>query len=153
MMGGVVADLNGATNVDGLYVIGESACSGLHGANRLASNSLSECLVFGARAARTALDRPATASGQPPASIPLALPSPATRESMSRNAGLIRDRAGLELLLKDPYPLAALVADCALAREESRGSHWRSDFPALNPDLDSMHAVISGESTAFERWQ
>ncbi len=153
MMGGVVADLNGATNVDGLYVIGESACSGLHGANRLASNSLSECLVFGARAARTALDRPAAASGQPPASIPLALPSPATRESMSRNAGLIRDRTGLELLLDDPYPLAALVADCALAREESRGSHWRSDFPALNPDFDSMHAVISGESTAFEHWQ
>lgn len=154
MMGGVVCDLNGATNVDGLYVIGESACSGLHGANRLASNSLSECIVFGARAARAALDEPAGgAGGKPPASIPLELPSQATREAMWRHAGLVRDAAGLELLLDDPYPLAALVARCALAREESRGAHCRSDFAELEPSLDSMHAVISGLKPAFERWQ
>ncbi|MEI7692070.1 MAG: aspartate oxidase, partial [Actinomycetes bacterium] len=83
----------------------------------------------------------------------LELPSPATREAMWRHAGLIRNREGLEALLDDPYPLAALVARCALAREESRGAHWRSDFPTLNPSFDSMHAVISGESAAFERWQ
>lgn len=153
MMGGVVSDLQGATNVGGLYVIGESACSGLHGANRLASNSLSECMVFGARAARAALDEPVVSSAEPPACVPLELPSQETREAMWRNAGLVRDRAGLELLLEDPYPLAALVARCALAREESRGAHWRSDFPSLEPDLDSMHAVISGPEPAFERWQ
>lgn len=153
MMGGVVSDLNGATDVGGLYVIGESACSGLHGANRLASNSLSECMVFGARAARSALDEPAAAGGEPPATIPLELPSPATREAMWRNAGLVRDRAGLELLLEDPYPLASEVARCALAREESRGAHWRSDFPSLKPGLDSMHAVIRGPELAFEHWQ
>jgi L-aspartate oxidase len=153
MMGGVVSDLDGATNVPGLYVIGESACSGLHGANRLASNSLSECMVFGARAARKALDEPAAAAGKPPTSVALELPSQATREAMWRNAGLIRDRAGLELLLDDPYPLAALVARCALAREESRGAHWRSDFPALEPSLDLNHAVISGPEPAFEEWQ
>ncbi len=153
MMGGVVCDLDGATTVGGLYVVGESACSGLHGANRLASNSLSECIVFGARAARAALDEPATAGGEPPASLPLELPSQATREAMWRSAGLVRDRAGLERLLDDPYPLAALVARCALTREESRGSHWRSDFPALDPALDSMHAVLQGSESAFEHWQ
>jgi len=153
LMGGVVSDLNGATNVAGLYVIGESACSGLHGANRLASNSLSECMVFGARAARAALGEPASEAGNPPPAGALELPSPATREAMWRHAGLIRNREGLEALLDDPYPLAALVARCALAREESRGAHWRSDFPTLNPSFDSMHAVISGESAAFERWQ
>ena len=153
VMGGVVTDLVGATNVGGLYVIGESACSGLHGANRLASNSLSECIVFGARAARAALEEPESSGGQPPAPVPLQLPSLQTREAMWRNAGLIRNREGLELLLDDPYPLASLVARCALAREESRGAHWRSDFPALNPDLDSMHAVITDEFSAFEHWQ
>jgi len=153
LMGGVVSDLNGATNIAGLYVIGESACSGLHGANRLASNSLSECMVFGARAARAALGEPASEAGNPPPAGALELPSPATREAMWRHAGLIRNREGLEALLDDPYPLAALVARCALAREESRGAHWRSDFPTLNPSFDSMHAVISGESAAFERWQ
>ena len=153
LMGGVVSDLNGATDVAGLYVIGESACSGLHGANRLASNSLSECIVFGARAARAALDEPVTLSGDPPAGTPLVLPSPETRAAMWSDAGLVRNREGLERLLDDPYPLAALVARCALAREESRGSHWRTDFPALNSDLDGIHAVIRGESAAFERWQ
>ena len=153
LMGGVVSDLNGATTVAGLYVIGESACSGLHGANRLASNSLSECIVFGARAARSALDEPTVSSGEPPSSVPLQLPSRETREAMWRNAGLVRDRSGLEQLLEDPYPLAALVARCALAREESRGAHWRSDFPSLDSGLDSMHAVISGTDPAFEHWQ
>jgi len=154
MMGGVVCDLDGATNVGGLYVIGESACSGLHGANRLASNSLSECIVFGARAARAALDEPAHGAGsEPPASTPLELPSRETREAMWRNAGLVRNAAGLELLLDDRYPLAALVARCALAREESRGAHCRSDFAELDRSLDSMHAVINGLEPTFERWQ
>jgi L-aspartate oxidase len=152
MMGGVVSDLNGATNVEGLFVVGESACTGLHGANRLASNSLSECMVFGARAALAAIDCSATDNGAPPEATELQMPSLATREAMWRCAGLIRSREGLEELLDDPYPLAALIARCGLAREESRGAHWRSDFPEPNSDLDSMHAVITGDKTDFQHW-
>ena len=152
MMGGVVSDLNGATNVEGLFVVGESACTGLHGANRLASNSLSECMVFGARAALAAIDCSATDNGAPPEATELQMPSLATREAMWRCAGLIRSREGLEELLDDPYPLAALIAQCGLAREESRGAHWRSDFPELNSDLDSMHAVITGDKPDFQHW-
>ena len=153
LMGGVVSDLNGATDVEGLYVVGESACTGLHGANRLASNSLSECMVFGARAARTALDEPPTAGGLPPAPVGVAIPSRQTRDAMWRDAGLVRNREGLERLLEDPNPLAALVARCALAREESRGAHWRSDFPATDSNLDSMHAVIAGDQPSFQLWR
>src|SRR3954465_15780612 len=68
-MGGIVADLDGATAVPGLYAIGEAACTGLHGANRLASNSLSECFVFGARAAHAALGEPPVAAGAPAPAI------------------------------------------------------------------------------------
>ena len=67
VMGGVVTDLDGATTVPGLYAVGESACTGLHGANRLASNSLTECFVFGQRAAEAALAEPAlSAAGAAP---------------------------------------------------------------------------------------
>ncbi len=152
LMGGVVSDLHGATNVEGLYVIGESACTGLHGANRLASNSLSECIVFGGRAAAAALDQPAVKAGPPPPPLAPQLPSRATREAMWQGAGLVRSRESLEQLLDDPYPLAALIARCALAREESRGAHYRSDFSSQNSDLDLMHAVITDDQPAFQRW-
>ena len=153
VMGGIVADLHGSTGVPGLYAIGESACTGLHGANRLASNSLSECAVFGARAARAALGEPApSAPGAPPQPQPIVVPQPGTQEAMWRHAGLVRDRAGLEQLLDDPHPLARLVALCALAREETRGAHVRSDFPAADPALDGHHAVIRDHGPEFERW-
>src|SRR5207253_1032373 len=77
-MGGVVADLDGATTIPGLYAVGESACTGLHGANRLASNSLSECFVFGARAARAALSEPAGSAVDPAAAPPRPAGAPAT---------------------------------------------------------------------------
>lgn len=152
VMGGVVTDLVGATGVPGLYVVGESACTGLHGANRLASNSLSECVVFGARAARAALDEPATRRGEAPAPEPLDLPGPETRDALWREAGIVRDREGLERLLSDPHPLARLVARCALLREETRGAHVRLDFPETDPALDRMHAVVRDGEPAFERW-
>ncbi len=129
-MGGIVADLDGATSVPGLYAVGESACTGLHGANRLASNSLSECFVFGARAGRAALSEPGADAGDPPPAPPLPSVSPATRAALWRDAGLVRDAAGLERLAGDEHPLARLIARHAMLRTESRGAHTRRDFPA-----------------------
>jgi L-aspartate oxidase len=153
-MGGIVADLDGATSVPGLYTVGESACTGLHGANRLASNSLSECFVFGARAALAALSEPREEPGDPPAPRSLPEPSRASREALWRDAGLVRRREGLERLLDDPHPLVALVGAHALLRRESRGAHTRTDFPDLDPALDLHHSVsrTPGAAPVFERW-
>jgi L-aspartate oxidase len=153
-MGGIVADLDGATTVPGLYAVGESACTGLHGANRLASNSLSECFVFGARASFAALSEPASEAGEPPAAPALELPSRETRAALWRHAGLVRDAEGLTTLAKDPHPLARLIARHALLRTESRGAHRRADFPETDPALDLHHSVTRGgaDEPAFERW-
>jgi L-aspartate oxidase len=154
VMGGVVTDLDGATTVPGLYAVGEAACTGLHGANRLASNSLTECFVFGQRAAIAALAEPALAADDdPPAPQPIPTPSPETREHLWRAAGLVRSADGLRTLLDDPHPLARIVGACALLREESRGGHQRSDFPETDPALDGNHAVIRAHSApVFESW-
>jgi L-aspartate oxidase len=154
-MGGVVADLDGASTVPGLYVVGETACTGLHGANRLASNSLTECFVQGKRAALAGLDEPRLSpeSARPPAAAPIEAPTQATREALWRDAGMSRERAGLQRLRSDPHPLARLVAACAMLREESRGAHFRADFPRTDPGLDDHHAVVrDGETPAFEPW-
>jgi len=153
-MGGVVTDLDGATTVAGLYAVGEAACTGLHGANRLASNSLTECFVFGQRAAIAALTEPALSGGaDAPEPEPIPLPSRETREHLWRDAGLVRDEARLRTLLEDPHPLARIVARCALLRTESRGGHQRSDFPATDPRLDGNHAVMrDSDIPFFEAW-
>jgi L-aspartate oxidase len=154
-MGGVVADLDGASTVPGLYVVGETACTGLHGANRLASNSLTECFVQGKRAALAGLDepRPSPEGARPPAAAPIEAPTQATREALWRDAGMSRERAGLQRLRADPHPLARLVAACAMLRQESRGAHFRADFPHTDPGLDDHHAVVrDGETPAFEPW-
>lgn len=156
VMGGIVADLDGGTTVPGLYSIGESACTGLHGANRLASNSLSECFVMGRRAGLAGLDEPALPDVLPdaPTSSAIIPPSHETRQAMWDLAGVERDRDRLQLLQQDPHPLARMVATCALAREESRGAHLRVDFPELDPALDGMHAVVRGdEPPLLERWR
>ena len=155
-MGGVVTDLHGRSGVGGLYAVGECACTGLHGANRLASNSLSECFVFGRRAAIAGLDEPRPRSDlapRPEVSVALPPDRPA-RKAMWSCAGLVRDRGGLESLLDHPHPLARLVAACALHREESRGAHARADFPDTDPALDARHSVIAGGARApvFEHW-
>jgi L-aspartate oxidase len=160
VMGGIVTDLDGRSGVAGLYAVGECACTGLHGANRLASNSLSECFVFGRRAALAGLDEPpvAAAPREPaPAGCDAVAPAPSreTRDALWRLAGLERDAARLRELLDDPHPLARLVARSALAREESRGAHARADFPSLDPGLDGRHTVIAAgvESPQLTPWR
>jgi L-aspartate oxidase len=166
VMGGVASDLQARSTLPGLYVAGEVACNGVHGANRLASNSLLEGLVFGARAAEAMIaDAP-----KPPRIVPreprvasAAHPSEAVvaaaRQSVQRRTweslGLTRDAFGLRGLLDflkglgaglSPVPgsreaaelrnlthVATAMARSALFREESRGSHYRSDFPVPDP--------------------
>ena len=154
-MGGVVTDLDGRTDVPGLYAAGECACTGVHGANRLASNSLLECLVFGRRAALAAAAEPVLAAELPPSpvEVPRTEVGPELREALWRNAGLIRDDAGLRSLLTAEHPLAMLVAACALRRRESRGAHFRSDFPSEDPALAGGHVVLRpGREAVLEQW-
>jgi L-aspartate oxidase len=154
VMGGVATDLDGRSSLEGLLAVGECACTGLHGANRLASNSLSECFVLGSRAARaaSAAERP---DGEPPEPpewrfVP---PEASTREAVWRRAGPLRSAEGLEQLLDDPYPLARLIARFALERRESRGSHRRLEYPERDPTLDHRHLVLgSGGVPAWHRW-
>jgi L-aspartate oxidase len=193
IMGGVDTDEWGRTSMAGLFAAGEVACTGVHGANRLASNSLLEGLVFGARAAiamreppavgrmkpdrRVAGDllpasslQPPAPSLQPPASsLPDAtvLDTPAIRDLMWRSAGLFRTRNGLEdafTRLDRAYAaerirvrsnpsdgdswrhfnlltVARLIARAALRREESRGGHFRADFPDRNDRDWRFHAI------------
>jgi L-aspartate oxidase len=143
-MGGIATDVHGRTTLPGLFAAGECASTGVHGANRLASNSLLEAAVFGRRAGEAARDT-AFASA-PLVRIPVApeLPAPALatlRQAMSRDAGVVRDAAGLARLVGEidrlqaehgralPLVAARLVADAALARRESRGGHFRADYP------------------------
>jgi L-aspartate oxidase len=148
-MGGIVTDKTGRSTLPGLWAVGECASTGLHGANRLASNSLLEGLVFGTRVAQDvkAHSAPLTGKSLPPAPerfhlIPLPAP---LREAMTRLVGLERDEQGLKRALRqvaaverasgfEPALLnvlaaAKLVAAGALARRESRGSHFRTDYP------------------------
>ncbi len=154
-MGGIVTDLDGRTTVPRLYAAGECACTGVHGANRLASNSLLECLVFGRRAALAALADPGPTGhdrGQSPVMAPPDTLSEELREEMWRDAGLIRDAEGLERLRRTPHLLARLIAESALAREESRGGHFRSDFPVEDPNLAAHTVLQPGREPVFETW-
>ncbi|MGH2590589.1 MAG: FAD-binding protein, partial [Actinomycetota bacterium] len=152
LVGGVATGLDGRTTVPGLYAVGECACTGLHGANRLASNSLSECFVFGARAAAAATGESAK-DGIPVPETRFEPPSAETRAALWRDAGPRRDAVALERLLEDPYPLSRLIAASALARRESRGAHRRTDFPTLDPGLDGVHFACEYSGAVHqERW-
>lgn len=148
-MGGIACDEYGRSSLPGLWVVGECAATGLHGANRLASNSLLEGLVFGARVADDVRGHLANSSLRGTAPAPqcfdIALPPLALRQAMSRDVALERDAAGLaraletidriERMSAEPALLnmtatARLVTAAALARTQSRGGHWRSDHPA-----------------------
>ncbi|HEY6213762.1 MAG TPA: L-aspartate oxidase [Vicinamibacterales bacterium] len=164
MMGGVVTDLWGRTSLPGLFAAGEVACTGVHGANRLASNSLLEGLVFGARAAaamQTASlgDRAEGFSALRTERHPVThTPQPAVlsvseiRDLMWNGVGLFRSRDGLERAVAqlsaadaaDPanrhlIVVARLIARAALRREESRGGHYRSDFPQRDDARWQIH--------------
>ena len=152
VMGGVAVDLGGRTSLAGLLAVGECSCSGLHGANRLASNSLSECFVFGSRAARAAL----ASHAHPPGALPdwrFEPPTVATREAVWSHAGPVREAEGLEHLVDDPYPLTRAIAALASQRRESRGGHRRSDAPALDTTLDGIHLIYGPDGEVRrERW-
>ena len=172
--GGVRTDLDGRTSVPGLYACGEVACTGVHGANRLASNSLLEGLVFAGRIGEDlerGLPTPGPAVPQPPEGVLL---DPSTRLdlelAMTRGAGVLRSADSLAgtakalLALEDrpstqPCPRAweatglhavatALVA-AAAKRQETRGAHWREDFP-LADDAWRGHLVTTLAGTTFE---
>ena len=154
MIGGVVTDGHGRSTLAGLYAVGECAGTGVHGANRLASNSLSECFVFGRRAALAALDEPAVGRrGDPPAAKPVPELADATREALWRGAGPLRDAEGLAALGTDPHPLARAIAESALERRETRGCHQRADFPEPDPGFDRRHRVLSRAGGAWDTWE
>ncbi len=153
-MGGIVADLHAHSTLPGLYAVGESSCTGLHGANRLASNSLSECFVFARRAVAHALAEPApstwpASAGAAELAALAALPGPPvgdhdTRAALWRDAGIVRSPDGLTRLLGSPHPLVRAIARCALTRTESRGAHQRIDYPQPDPALEQHHVVVRG---------
>jgi L-aspartate oxidase len=163
LMGGVRTDLDGRTSLPGLYAVGEAACTGVHGANRLASNSLLEGIVFAARIGRAIAAGPSPAAGaatlaqpQRAACAPTAgaghFGDPAARDALRRlmtaRAGVLRSGPGLAAAaeaiagLPAAFParpdgwetanlvqLATALVELAARREESRGAHWREDFP------------------------
>ena len=155
-MGGIVTDRDGRTEVEGLYAAGECTCTGVHGANRLASNSLLECLVYSRRAALAALDRGGdplpSRLAPPPDPVPLPAVEPSLRRAMWVHAGVMRDAGGLDRLRRERHPLARLVAECALARRESRGGHFRTDYPVEDESF-AVHTVVRpNRGLELERW-
>jgi L-aspartate oxidase len=153
VMGGIATDLDARSSLPGLFAVGECACTGLHGANRLASNSLTECFVLGARAATAAAAEPDPGPPPEPPVWRFDPPTVDTRDAVWELAGPLRSAEGLERLLADPYPLAGLIARFALEREESRGSHRRLEFPELEPELDGRHLLTAGGDLRWETWE
>ena len=190
LMGGIRTDLGGRTSIAGLYAAGEAACTGVHGANRLASNSLLEGLVFGARAAQAMLS-----DSLPLVAVESAGPAPkhvtareakqietlaaALRASMWAHAGLLRDESALRQGLVDEAACTSALAKIAatghtsrrlseaqslcqaarailvsaLARTESRGAHFRNDFPLRDDKRFRKHSVLGSDGRVrFEAW-
>jgi len=154
-MGGITADVDGRTTLAGLFAVGECAATGVHGANRLASNSLLEAAAFGRRTGRAAATERSPGGDPVPCVVRPDLAPDALRtlrETMSDDVGVVRDAAGLARALAViarletetpgalPLTAARLIAEAALARRESRGGHYRSDWPAT--DIVARHTRI-----------
>jgi L-aspartate oxidase len=165
-MGGVRTDLKCRTNIPRLYAAGEAACTGVHGANRLASNSLLEGVVFGARAGRSMLDwaaAPMRESGAAPEPQGSALSAAEIRALAWEHCGIVRDAAGLQSAcdrLQEPggscaaevsnmRQVALLIAQCALARRESRGAHFRRDYPQKEAEFEKHSVIRQGADVTF----
>jgi L-aspartate oxidase len=179
-MGGVRSDLSGHASLPGLFVAGEAAATGVHGANRLASNSLLEGLVFGARAgkamreelrhkpSRAGTQRRAVSNGPVGAATEEVIGE--IQDLMWQDVGIVRTGSGLKHAIEqlnqvsprvahpharraheaqNLHALGLLVARSALAREESRGAHYRLDFPAHNDAKFLKHSVVKGDSIHF----
>jgi L-aspartate oxidase len=171
LMGGVRTDVHGRTSLPGLFAAGEAACTGVHGANRLASNSLLEGLVFGALAAEAMVQEQwVVGSGQWIVSAGAKANAgdgdvegwvAELREVMWRDAGLLRDGVGLrrawsqleamretmpmgvtrkEMEARNLHAVAEAIVQAALGREESRGAHFRTDFPER--EMEARHSVV-----------
>jgi L-aspartate oxidase len=182
-MGGVRTDLQGQTSLPGLYAAGEVACTGVHGANRLASNSLLEGLVYGARAAQSMREHLRVETRHPAASpqLPAASSNGQSAEVekfihkvqslMWERVGVVREGKVLQQVVPELRALQAqvpsfgdrrsheagnileaglLIARSALAREESRGAHYRLDCPLKNDAKYRKHSVVSGDNIRFE---
>jgi L-aspartate oxidase len=181
-MGGVRTDLLGRTTLPGLYAAGEAAGTGVHGANRLASNSLLEGLVFGARAGKKMRDElkapaksvdalPPAAYSNGPVSVPVDTSISEIQELMWKQVGIVRTGSGLKQAITRLQEMEAqvsrphsrrefearnlqiagwLVARSALAREESRGAHYRTDFPDHNDRTFRRHSVVQADSIHFD---
>jgi L-aspartate oxidase len=183
LMGGVCTDVDGRTSLPGLFAAGEVACTGVHGANRLASNSLLEGLVFGARAAESMRRESGVpvvmADVQPPVpSRDAASLSPVEeaiqrlQQQMWEHAGLLRDAEllkNIDLTAVEHYAdavpsaqwtrreyearslarVARAIVVCALAREESRGAHYRNDHPKRNDARFGTHSHLVGDAVSF----
>lgn len=180
LMGGIKTDLHGRTSLPGLYAAGEAACTGVHGANRLASNSLLEGLVFGVEAAKTMVEEQVPVRPDAGRAV-LRTPEVACatgdvegwiarlRQVMWRDAGLLRDADGLRraqaeldgmfrtipraltrraIEARNLYCLAGVMVESALGREESRGAHYRLDFPG-KWDV-AKHSVMEKGRLRFE---
>jgi L-aspartate oxidase len=179
-VGGVRTNLDGKTNVPGLYAAGEAATTGLHGANRLPSNSLLEAVVYGARVGKAMTEEPKATSKRgatPKAAYSNGPVEPGVeelvsqiRELMWRDVGIVRTRTGMqkairtleEMAPKLAHPktrrgyeacnmqvAALLVARSAFAREESRGTHYRMEYPDHDDKKYLKHSVVRGEKVVF----
>ena len=182
-MGGVRTDLDGQTSLPGLYAAGEAAGTGVHGANRLASNSLLEGLVFGARSGKKMRDElkkaskpasknpPAAAYSNGPVAVPVENVISQIQELMWKQVGIVRTGSGLKQAIRVLDELEAplqhprtrrefeamnlqlaglLVARSALAREESRGAHYRTDFPDHNEVKFKKHSLVTADKISFQ---
>lgn len=153
-MGGIAVNLESRSWLPGLYAVGECSCTGVHGANRLASNSLLECVVFGRRAGLEALREPTPAVRlSTPTMPPQDRITAALREKMWQNAGVVRNAKGLTSLAKLPALLPRLIAASALAREESRGGHFRLDWPQEDSRFIGHFVHRLGREPQLENWE